>query len=285
MVVLALLPFVLFTLALAGLPLLEVLRMSLSEIQLAPTGFIFSWNGIQNYLAVLAEPEAWRAIWNTLFFTAATVLGSIVVGVIGALFVHRSVLLLKVARNVLIWPAVIAPVVVSLTWLLILSPTAGGLNKVLQTVGLPPQAWLDSGPGAMASVIVVDLWHWSPVVFLFVYTALQGISEDIFEAAKVDGADGWQSIRHIVLPLLAPAIGAVAVVRVIMGVKVFDEMYLLTAGGPNGATTLVSQRVQLWFFHDLRFGHAAAFSVVVVGFTAVVLGLVFLFRNQMRARA
>jgi multiple sugar transport system permease protein len=176
---------------------------------------------------------------------------------------------------------VIAPVVVSLMWLLILSPTAGGLNKLLETIGLPTQAWLNSGNGAMLSLIMVDIWHWTPVVFLFIYTALQSISDEVLEAGRVDGASEMQLLRHIVLPLVAPAVGAVAVVRIIMGIKVFDEMYLLTSGGPDGATTLVSQRVQLWFFQDLSFGKAAAFSILVVLFAAAVLGIFLAVRSRL----
>ncbi len=282
---LGLLPFVLFSLVLGAYPVVQVVRMSLSDIKLTGQGFQFTWVGPQNFAGVLANPDSWQAILNTVVFIVATVVGSLLTGVIVALLVNRAVVLLPVARNVLIWPAVIAPVVVSLMWLLILSPTAGGLNKVLGSLGLPDQSWLNSGRGAMTSLIVVDIWHWTPVVFLFVYTALQSISEELLEAARMDGAGEVALLRHIVLPLLAPAIAAVAVVRVIMGVKAFDEMYLLTAGGPNGATTLVSQRVQLWFFQDLRFGDASAFSLIVIAATVLVLALFLLARTRRLRRS
>lgn len=97
----------------------------------------------------------------------------------------------------------------------------------------------------------------------------------------MDGGSEFQILRHIVLPLLAPAIAAVAAIRVIMGVKAFDEMYLLTAGGPNGATTLVSQRIQVWFFRDVRFGDASAFSVFIITVTVGVLVLFLLTRSRL----
>lgn len=280
--VLALLPFALFAAALTVYPFAQVVRMSFSDIRLTSTGFQFSWNGVANYVEVLGNQYSWQAIGNTAVFVLATVVGSLLVGLVLALLVNRSVLLLPIARNVMIWPAVIAPVVISLMWLLILSPTAGGLNKILATFGIGGQAWLNSGNGAMASLIVVDIWHWTPIVFLFVYTALQGISEEILEAARIDGAAERQILARIVLPLLMPAIGAVAAVRVIMGIKVFDEMYLLTQGGPAGATTLVSQRVQLWFFQDLKYGQASAFSLVVVVVTAAALAVFMVTRRVVR---
>lgn len=283
--ILALTPFLLFCIVLAAVPFAQVVRMSFSAIDLKASGFIYSWNGIQNFVEVLSTPDTWEAILNTLVFVVATVVGSIVTGLIAALLVNRAVWMLPIARNVLIWPAVIAPVVISLMWLLILSPTAGGLNKLLETFGLPTQQWLNSGPGAMLSLIVVDIWHWTPVVFLFLYTALQSISDEVLEAGRMDGASEGKLLRHITLPMIAPAIGAVAVVRIIMGVKVFDEMYLLTAGGPDGATTLVSQRVQLWFFQDLKFGEASAFSLVVVLLTGLVLGAFLFIRSRLGRRA
>jgi multiple sugar transport system permease protein len=285
LVIVALLPFLVFCLALAASPLIQVLRMSLSTIKLQAGGFVYSWAGFANFADVLSSADGWMAIGNTAIFIVATVAGSVVVGLVAALLVDRAVLLLPLARNVMIWPAVIAPVVISLMWLLLLSPTAGGINKVLETFGLPTQEWLNSGPTAMLSLIAVDVWHWSPVVFLFLYTALKGIGAEIVEAARMDGAGGIQMFRSITLPMIAPAIGAVAIVRVIMGVKVFDEMYLLTAGGPNGATTLVSQRIELWFFQDLKFGDASAYSVIIVLMTVVILGVFLFIRSRAGKRA
>jgi multiple sugar transport system permease protein len=283
--ILGLLPFLIVIVVLAAYPMAQVVRMSLSHISLTGGGFQYTRAGGGNFSDVLHSPDARAAVVHTLVFIVATVIGSIVAGVALALLVDRAVTTLHIARNVLIWPAVIAPVVVSLMWLLILSPTAGGLNKVLGSLGLGNQAWLNSGAGAMLCLVVVDIWHWTPIVFLLVYTSLQAMSQEVLEAARIDGASEGEIVRRIVLPLLRPAIAAVAVVRVVMGVKVFDEMYLLTAGGPNGATTLISQRVQLWFFQDLRFGYAAAFSLAVVAATAAFLAVSVLVRHVQRRRA
>lgn len=282
---LALLPFALFTAGMSVYPFAQVVRMSFSDIRLTGTGFQFSWAGFANYSAVLTDRYAWQAIGNTVVFIVPTVFGSLVVGLGLALLVDRAVLLLPIARNVMIWPAVIAPVVVSLMWLLLLSPTVGGVNRVLESLGLPGQVWLDSGPTAMLSLIVLDLWHWTPIVFLFIYAALQSVSADILEAARIDGANERQVIWRIVLPLLVPAIAVVALVRTVMGIRVFDEMYLLTSGGPAGATTLISQRVQQWFFQDLKYGEASTFSIVVMVFTAVVLAVVLISRSIASRRA
>jgi multiple sugar transport system permease protein len=278
----ALIPFVAFGLLFAAYPLIEVGRMALSDVEIRGGVFQWSWAGFDNFAEVLSDPHSGRAIANTVIFVVASVVLSLVVGLVLALVVDRAVVMLPIARNMLVWPAVVAPVVVSLIWLLILSPTAGGLNKVLYTLGLPTQGWLGDGPTAMAAVIVVDVWHWTPVVFLFLYTALKGIDSSSLEAARVDGASEGAVIRHVVLPALRPAIAAVIIVRVIMGVKAFDEMYLLTAGGPDFATTLVTQHIKSLFFDNLEFGQASAFAFVVVLLTAVVLGVFMFVRSKVQ---
>jgi multiple sugar transport system permease protein len=281
----ALLPFAVFGAVFAAYPLAQVVRMAFSDVRIRQGGLEWQWSGPSNLQRVLGDGAAWQAIGNTILFVALTVALSLLLGLILALLVDRAVMMLPVARNVLVWPAVVAPVIVSLMWLLILSPTAGGLNKLLSTLGLPRQGWLATEAGAMASVVLVDVWHWTPVVFLFLYTALKTIDGATIEAARMDGASEMGLIRHIVVPLLVPAIGAVIVVRIIMGVKAFDEMYLLTRGGPNGSTTLVTQHIKTLFFDNLQLGPGAAFSLVVVIATAVVLGLFLFVRSRRESKA
>ncbi|MBH0009610.1 carbohydrate ABC transporter permease [Salinibacterium sp. SWN1162] len=278
--IVALAPFIIFGAIFAAYPLGQVIRMALSDVQIRGGIFEWTWIGFANFGAVLTDANGLRSLGNTVIFVAATVVLSLIVGLALALLVDRAITLLPLARNVLIWPAVIAPVVVSLMWLLLLSPTAGGLNKALYSLGLPIQGWIGQESTAMAAVIVVDVWHWTPVVFLFLYTALKSIDGATLEAARVDGANEWRIIQHVVLPALRPAIAAVVVVRVIMGVKAFDEMYLLTSGGPNFATTLVTQHIKTLFFDSLQFGEASAFSLVVVILTALVLGAVLFTRSK-----
>ena len=283
--ILAIAPFILFAVVFAAYPVAQVVRMAFSDVQIRSGRLELTFAGLANFVEEFSTPRAWQAIGNTVIFIAATVVLSVVVGVALAVLVDRCVRMLPVARNVLIWPAVVAPVVVSLMWLLILSPTVGGLNKLLRTLGLPAQGWLGDGPTAMAAVIVVDVWHWTPVVFLFMYTAIKAIDVSVLEAARVDGAREGQVIGRVILPLLVPAIAAVAVIRVIMGVKAFDEMYLLTRGGPDGATTLVSQHIKTLFFDNSELGEASAFSLTVVAAVALLLGIALFLRERRGARA
>lgn len=282
--ILALAPFIVFGLGVLIYPLAQVVRMAFSDVDIRSGGFVWEWSGFSNLQSVLGSAATWEVFGNTLVFVVATVLSTLVLGFLLALLVDRAVMMLPLARNLLIWPAVIAPVIVSLMWLLILDPTAGGLNKLLGSLGIAGQGWLASGPSAMAAVVAVDTWHWTPVVFLFLYTALKAIDASVLEAARMDGASEVRIVRYVVLPMLAPAISAVVLVRVVMGIKAFDEMYLLTRGGPDGATTLVTQQVKTLFFDNLELGPGAAFSLVVVGVVAVCLAIVLYSRSRMEAR-
>jgi multiple sugar transport system permease protein len=278
----AVLPFAVFMVMFAVYPLVQLVRMALSHVTVEQGRFSWSSAGLANFTRILEDEVAADSVIATLIFIAGAVPLTILLGTLLAILVDRAVLLVGVARNVLLWPAVVAPVVVSLMWLLILSPSVGVLNKVLATLGLPAQGWLGRPTGAIVSVIAVDVWHWTPVVFLLVYTALRAIDRDLLEAARVDGASEARTLWHIVLPLLRPALVAATLIRLVMCVKAFDEMFLLTRGGPGTSTTLVSLHIRNVFFDRLELGYGAAFSVAVVAATAAVLGLAALARRLVR---
>ena len=278
--VVALLPFAAFLAIFAVYPLIELLRLSVTETSVQQGLFVSQWTGLGNFQRALTDPEALSSALITLLFVVLAVVSTVLLGLGSALLVDRAVWLLGLARNVLIWPAVVAPVVVSVMWLLLLSPSVGGVNKVLATFGLPAQAWLNSKAGAFVAIVAVDVWHWTPVVFLFLYTALKGIGNEVIEAARIDGVTERQLLRHVILPMLYPAIAVVALLRLVMCVKAFDEMYLLTRGGPDGATNLISLHIRTMFFDRLEFGYAGALSVGIVIVIVLVVGGLAWARNH-----
>jgi multiple sugar transport system permease protein len=276
--VLSLLPLLAFLVAFTAYPLFQLARMSVSEVSIRGGEFVWGYTGVANYEAAASDDIARYSFWITGLFIAVTVPATVILGTLLAILVHRSVLLAGVARNVLLWPALIAPVVVSVIWWLILTPNFGSLNKVLESLALGQQGWLGNAVGAVTSIIIVDTWHWTPLVFILIFTAVQGVDLELLEAARVDGASDRQVYRHVVLPLLVPAILAASIIRLTMGAKAFDEMYVLTQGGPGTATTLVSLYIRSVFFDQLELGYGAAISILVIVAVAVALGLVALGR-------
>jgi multiple sugar transport system permease protein len=282
---LAMAPLALFFVVLVAFPVGQLVWMSFGRIRLTAGHLLWSAVGLDNYRRA-ATDEAFRAsLGHSVTFVVFTVVITLLLGTALALATDRIVRFRSVLQNILLWPAVVAPVVISVVWLLILSPQIGLLNRVLDSLGQAPQAWLGDPTGAMAVVIAVDVWHWTPIVYLFVYTALRGLDSSVIEAASIDGAGYWQALRHVVLPLLAPAIAAAAVIRIVMGVKVFDEMYLLTFGGPGTATTVVSIYLRAVFFDAFQYGYGAALSVSVVLLVVLVMLLAAALRAALRRRS
>ncbi|UER53297.1 sugar ABC transporter permease [Kineosporiaceae bacterium SCSIO 59966] len=280
--VLSLLPLILVLVLLVGFPIGQMVWMSFGDVRLSAGDLVWEFAGLANYQRML-EDETFRvSLWNSLVFIFFTVLITVVLGVALALAADRLVRGQRLIQNVLLWPAIVAPVVISVAWLLILSPQVGLLNKILTSVGASPQTWLGEPVGAMASVIVVDVWHWTPIVFLLIYTALRSLDSSVLEAASIDGASYLATVRYIVLPLLTPAILGAVAIRVLMGVKVFDEMYLLTFGGPGTATTVISIYLRSVFFESFQYGFGSALSVTVVVLVLVTLLAVLLVRRVVR---
>ncbi|TDE11223.1 carbohydrate ABC transporter permease [Jiangella asiatica] len=256
--------------------------MAFGRVRLVAGEFQWESVGLDNFIRMLDDETFVVSLRNSAVFITATVLLTLVLGIVLALATDRVVTAQRFAQNLIIWPAIVAPVVISVVWLLILSPQIGLLNRVLVSLGADPQAWLGDNIGAMASIIVVDVWHWTPIVFLFVYTALRGIDTSVLEAASVDGASYLRQVRHIILPLLTPAIAGAAAIRLIMGVKAFDEMYLLTFGGPGTATTVITIYLRSVFFDSFEYGYGAALSITVVALVLAVLLLSFAVRSLIR---
>lgn len=281
---LSLLPFLVIVVLFGLYPFARVILMSFSRVDVMGGGMRTSWVGADNFVRALGSAAVRHSLVITFIFVVASTVLSVVLGTATAILTDRATRLQRLAQNILVWPAIMAPVVVSVLWVLILNPQIGVLNTLLGTLGLPEQGLLGSGTGAMAAVIGVDVWHWTPLVYLLVYSALKGIDPEILEAAALDGASAARAVRHVVLPMLAPALLAAVALRTVMGVKVFDEMYLLTRGGPGDSTTIISLLIRGIVFDDVDLGYGSAVSLVTVGSVLVVAMLILTGRRTLRRR-
>ncbi len=260
----ALLPLLLFLLLFTLYPMIDLVRMGFSTVTPSRGEFAWEFSGLDNFYTMLGDETFRVALRNTVIFVAAAVALQLVVGTLLAVLVERARYLSGLARNVLVWPAIITPVVISVTWWLILNSEFGLLNYVLDAVGLPQQSWLSSTTWALPTLVVVDVWHWTPVVFLLVLAGLASIDQALYEAARVDGASEWRIFWRITLPLLAPTLAIAAMARTILGFKVFDEIFLLTSGGPGTSTEVVSTYVRDVFFEQFNMGYGAFLGITIV---------------------
>lgn len=223
------------------------------------------------------EDRFWRSVRNTGVFVLFQVGGMVLVSLLTALVLNRKIRFRAFFRSVYFYPVLLSPVVVALIWKWILQ-RQGALNGLLVNMGLDPVAFLLDGTWAMSWVIVVSIWAHMGFYTLILLAGLQSIPAELYDAASIDGAGNYQSFRNVTLPLLMPTMMVVLILSLIRAVQTFDEVYVLTGGGPGTATMMIVQYIyQTGFATQVqRFGLAAAASVL--------LGLVLLVATLLQLR-
>jgi multiple sugar transport system permease protein len=226
--------------------------------------------GMQNYIDLVHDPRFLNALLNTFVYTAGAVGIEIVLGISFALLLHQKIFGRGFIRTAFLLPMVATPVAISLVWLLMFDPASGVLNYFLISIGLPPSVWVNSAQLAIPSLILVDVWQWTPLVMLIVLGGLTSLPPEPFEAASIDGASAWQTFRYLTLPMLRPYIVVAALFRGIDAIKTFDTIYVITKGGPAFASETLNLYIYSNAFDYLHIGYSSAMLVV---FFALVLGL------------
>jgi multiple sugar transport system permease protein len=261
--------------ALLGFPVLYFLWLSLhrwSGARTIPWDFI----GLANYAqALFRDPAVVRALGVTVIFSTGTVVLTLVLGTALALFLNRPFRGRLLVVALLLIPIVSTPVAVSAQWLSMLQLN-GLLNGITTWLGLGPQAWLGE-PLVLPTLIAIDAARWTPLVTLIILAGLTAMPTEPFEAARIDGASSRQIIRYLTLPLLRPFIAVAAVLRLIEALKTFDEIQIITGGGPAGATRTLYMFAYQQGFTFLNFGYVSAvlalFFVLILILSILVLRL------------
>lgn len=258
-----------------GLPVLRVIQLSFMRTRLEG-GLTLVWAGLEPYLRLWQDGRWWIALRNTAVFTGSSVALEMVLGVLFALVLHRSFRGRGLARACVMLPWALPTAVMALAWTWIFNDAFGVANDLLERVhlihsGIP---WLAQPGTAMTAMVVADVWKTTPFVALIVLAGLQGMPGHVLEAAAVDGLTPFQRLRHVTLPLLAPSLLVAFAFRMVQAYGAFDLVYVMTGGGPGGATETVSLYAYQNDFRYLDFGYAAAIAVqgvALVVFLALVV--------------
>jgi len=229
-----------------------------------------SWVGLDNYIMLFSDSRFGWAMLRTLFYTLLAVIFPMVLGLAAALAFNRKFPLRGLARTIFILPMMATPVAVALVWTMTFHPQLGVLNWLLAQVGLPPSMWVYSTNTVIPTLVLIEVWHWTPLVMLLILGGLASLPIDPYEAAKIDGANGWQAFRHITLPLLMPFIVVALIIRCIDALKAFDTIYVITQGGPGSASETINIFLYLQAFAFYNVGYASA---VVVVFFVIIMAL------------
>ncbi|MFI5015728.1 MAG: carbohydrate ABC transporter permease [Hyphomicrobiales bacterium] len=271
-------PAVALLFALTLYPLANLAAMSLSTISFAEGRDVWTFTPARNFSLLFSDEVLRAALSNTLIFVVASTLVEVTLGLALAIGVSRLASGKGMARTLMILPIIVPPVAIGSMWKLMYNYDFGLFNQVAAAFGADPINWLGSPRLALASVILVDVWHWTPFVFLILFAAVEALPVDVLEAAHVDGASRSQSLRHVMLPMLRPALAVAVVFRGILAFKAFDEIYLLTSGGPGTATEIISLHLNRVFFEQNQLGYGALLALLVI---AAIVGLLALGRRHL----
>ncbi len=256
------LPAILFVALLMVFPVLYTLFLSFTNWNLT-SGMPLSFNGINSYLRVLGEPRFLAALGRTFSFTLCAVVIEAVLGVAIALILNRAFVGRSVAKLLLLLPLVATPVAVGIVFNLFYDPTIGLVNFVLKTLGLPQGLWVSDAKSVLMSLVIVDVWQWTPMITLIVLAGLAGLSEEPVEAARVDGASEWQILRHVTIPMVMPVILTAVILRLIDALKTFDIIFAMTGGGPGYASETLNILGFKYSFEYFRMGQSSVILVVL----------------------
>lgn len=268
-----LLPYLLVAPALAVLlalsiyPLLYSITISLQ--QETASGIVWT---LAHFKRLLTDNFFRTAMVHTLVYAVAALTCEFLIGLGLALLLNQQIRGRGLFRASLLVPMMLPTVVVGVVWRLLLNPNFGAINGTLKQLGVNTEGltWTASPRLAFVAVVAVDVWQWTPFVFLVLLAGLQAIPQEPYEAALIDGSSRWQTFRHVTLPLLKPAILIVLLLRTMDLLRVFDQIFILTEGGPGFATEMISLYIYRTAFRFSDFGYAAAMSFVLLAVTNVV---------------
>lgn len=267
-----LLPLLLVLTAVLIYPLAFSFWVSLHDYKLTALGkeqFV----GLTNYSALLFNPSYWWAMANTLSFVGLAVGLELVCGFGLALLLHGSLPVRHLFRSVLLTPMFITPIAVGLMFRFLLNSQLGIIPYILQGLGIQVD-WF--GPRlALFSIVLIDVWQWTPFMLLLLLAGLESLPAEPFEAARVDGASGWAMVRHITIPLLQPVILAAVIIRMLDAFKVFEYVYAITRGGPGERTEVIQYHIYRVGFRFFRMGEAAAMAYTLIVITLMLVVLLF----------
>ena len=237
--------------------------------------------GLANYATLAHDQRFLESIVHTFYFTLLAVVIPLVFGTAAALVFHREFTGRGVLRAVFTMPMMATPVAVALVWTMMFHPQQGVLNYLLTSAGLPPSQWVYSPQWVIPSLVMVEVWHWTPLVMLIVLGGLAALPTEPFESARIDGATEWQLFAYITLPLIAPFLMVAAVIRTIDAVKAFDTIFVISQGGPGTASETINLYLYLQAFAFYNMGKASAMVVV---FFAIIVALALLLHVRQRLK-
>jgi multiple sugar transport system permease protein len=266
---------------LAGPALLVMIAIFIYPLGYSFVMSFFQWDlsassstflGLANYTDTFTSPDFHQSLRNQIIFSAVSLTVEVVAGMGIAVLINGKLRGLRAARTLLLIPPMIAPAVVGLNFRWLFNTQYGLFDALLRDLHLPVIPWLSDPNWALAAIIIADIWQNTPLMVLLFLAGLQSVPQEPLEAAAVDGASAWRTFWSVILPLLRSVIFIALMLRIIDTFRTFDVVWLMTQGGPGGATSLITVNAYLLAFQSVDFGHAAAVSYIALIISLLLLG-------------
>jgi multiple sugar transport system permease protein len=245
-------------------PFIYALQLSFQRYNMMKPGrgsrFVF----FANYGAAFQDPRFINSVIRTLIFIVGAVGVEFILGFALAFVLNSKLRGMDTIRKIAIAPVTVMPIVSALIWFYIFNQRYGIVNFLIGKIGIAPQAWLTNPTLTMFSVMMADIWQWTPFIMLVILAGLNALPEYVYEAAQIDGLSDWQQFRLVTVPLLMPVMLIVVLLRIMDAFKLFDLVYTMTQGGPAGATETMSYYVYIQAFNFFELGYAAALAILML---------------------
>ncbi|MGX8796709.1 carbohydrate ABC transporter permease [Fusibacter sp. JL298sf-3] len=249
-------------------PLVSALCISFTDWDYISSDFNIV--GLDNYIGLFRDPDFSKAVWNTFVFSAGTIAGTLVLGLLFALLFQRKFTGSRFYQMVIFSPWITPTVAVSMVWSWLYDPEKGFANYLLNLLGLPASKWLQSSETAMLAIVIFTVWKSIGWTMLFYLGALERVPKSAYEAARIDGAGYGSRFFHITLPLISPTTYFLFIVNLISAIQVYDQIQIMTQGGPGGSTKTLLYFYYEKAFQNFQMGAASAVAMVIL---LLILGL------------
>lgn len=260
-------------------PLVQLVRYSMVSWSFGRPEETMQFVGLQNYINILSPDSSfWHSLWLTVIYFVVSVIFQTVLGLALALLFNRKFAGQGILISILLIPTILMPVMTAMMWRVYLYPN-GIVNYLLSLFGATVD-WYGSSL-AMPAVILIQIWQWTPFYIVSLIAGLRGVSEELYEAAAVDGAGSWQRFWHITIPQLRPVLGVCVTIRAMNLIREFDNVFIIYGGGPGSSTEVLGLSIYRAMFSEQQVGKAAALSVLLIIFSAVMcLIFIYAFKNN-----
>ena len=241
--------------------------------------------GLRHFIRMVGDENVWESIWVTIRFGFWTISIEMFLGVSLALLLEKPIRGASIFRTIFILPLMVSPVVVGLIWRYLFDARIGWINYYLVKVGFEPQVWLGDANLAFFAMVFTDIWQWTPFIFIIVIAGLQALPSEVLEASKIDGANWWQHIIFVKLPMIRSILMIALLMRLIDVFRALEVMYILTGGGPGRSTELLSLHIYNRAFDTQQLGYASAISVLLILIVTILSLGILKIGNPMKEKA